>query len=83
MNCLFSHLSEQFQLVFLELLGGFRVKLGIGKILEALFYQESVDAHVLTAVEQYAFGGLSVSSGSSGFLIVALHVLGHIVMHDK
>ena len=52
----------------------------VRRFLAKMLYEKQLCPHVLRAVQEDAAGRSAVTSGSAGFLIVAFHVAGHVVM---
>ena len=76
------HLAQAVAVPFDECLPGLRINRRIPGLM-AVPDQEFRRVHILPAVQQDAVRGFAVPPGAACFLIVALHVLGHVVVDDK
>ena len=76
------HLLEAFAVARDELLTGCLVN-GFVLGFVAALNQKLGHAHILSAVQQNTVGRLTVSTGTAGFLIVALHIFRHIIVDNE
>ena len=76
------HLPQAFAVARDELLTGCLVN-GFVLGFVAALNQKLGHAHILSAVQQNTVGRLTVSTGTAGFLIVALHIFRHIIVDNE
>ena len=76
------HLPQAFAVARDELLTGCLVN-GFVLSFVAALDEELSHTHILSAVQQDAVGGLAVTTGAAGLLIVALHIFRHIIVDNE
>ena len=81
-RCVERHLTEALHIALDERTARFLVD-GVVVVLVAVLDEKFRSTHILPVVQQDAVRGFAVASGASGLLIIAFHVLRHIIVNDE